>query len=177
MYKNDSFFESLCEEYYEKILKYIFFKLKDSEASRDIVQEVFLIAYEKVNLLSSHPNPGGFLFQTAKNVLRQTKKESYKKFMIEVNETAIERVNNAGDDVNNVLDKNIDVTRFIEPVLQDLTEDKLQLYNLRYIQNKSMEEIAELLNIESTAVRMRFVRLRREICERVKQISEENFVL
>lgn len=64
--KKDIFFNNLCESYYEKILRYLYGVLGNESAVRDCTQEVFLTACQKCDILIKHPNPGGFLFQTAK---------------------------------------------------------------------------------------------------------------
>ena len=56
-----------------------------------------------------------------------------------------------------------------------LTEDKKKLYIMYYIKNKTMEEIAKELGISYSAVRMRYVRLRKEIKALVQEFAEENF--
>ena len=51
-------FDQLCETWYEKVLHYLYFSLRDEQSARDAVQEVFLIAWKKRLELLSHPNPG-----------------------------------------------------------------------------------------------------------------------
>ena len=60
-------FKKLYEESYEEMLKFmkgIFYW--DWQEAYDILQEVYLTAYEKIDSLSQHDNPVGWLKQTAK---------------------------------------------------------------------------------------------------------------
>ena len=52
-------------------------------------------------------------------------------------------------------------------MLSRLDDEKRRLYALRYLDKKSMAEIAALLALREDALRMRYVRLRREIPESV----------
>ena len=79
-----AFFEQLCADYYEKMLRYLFAALGSEAAARDQTQEVFLTACQKSVLLSQHPNPGGFLFQTAKNFAHKARREGYRQMMADV---------------------------------------------------------------------------------------------
>ena len=74
------------------------------------------------------------------------------------------------------LDRRIDAPLYLEAVLSRLDDEKRRLYALRYLDKKSMAEIAALLALREDALRMRYVRLRREIREIVEEIAEQNFV-
>lgn len=75
--KAERFFDGLCEDYYEKVLRYLYAALADEQAARDTVQEVFLVAWQKREALLTHPNPGGFLFLTAKNLAQKARREAF----------------------------------------------------------------------------------------------------
>lgn len=175
--KTEKFFDELCEDYYAKILKYLFAVLSDEGASRDCTQEVFLTAWQKREILMQHPNPGGFLFQTAKNLSKKAKREAFRR-MIE--DTSVEELTQEPVDSSSLIDiaidKQIDESEYVEQVLGRLSQDKLELYRAYYVNRRSMEEIANSLGIKETALRMRYVRLRREIQEIAKKIALECFI-
>ena len=155
MKKNfDLFFDELCRKYYEKVLKYIYFSIKDETSARDITQEVFLIVYEKSSCILSHPNIGGFIFQTAKNLVKKHKRELYNKLITEINNDNISYIADNTYDILDTIDKKINEFDFISDI---------------------MEEIAKELGISYSAVRMRYVRLRKEIKALVQEFAEENF--
>ncbi len=171
----DLFFDELCRKYYEKVLKYIYFSIKDETSARDITQEVFLIVYEKSSCILSHPNIGGFIFQTAKNLVKKHKRELYNKLITEINNDNISYIADNTYDILDTIDKKINEFDFISDIIDMLTEDKKKLYIMYYIKNKTMEEIAKELGISYSAVRMRYVRLRKEIKALVQEFAEENF--
>ena len=62
----DAFFQKLCEENYTDLGNFLLVLTKDREQAQDILQETFIVAWQKRQKLISHPNPAGFLFQTAR---------------------------------------------------------------------------------------------------------------
>ncbi len=175
--KSSISFESLCEEYYEKILRYLYAALGNEASARDYTQEVFLVACEKMELLSTHPNPGGFLFQTTKTLVKKARRQSFARLAKEQpTDEETEGILDLNSEITTFLDKEINEDAYIDTVLSYLSEDKLKLYSLYYINQKGMGEIAAILGIEETALRMRYVRLRREIKGIISKIAEEQFI-
>lgn len=176
MRKEKAFIEDLCIEYHERILRYLYHSIGDETAARDCTQEVFLIACRKSEELRNHPNPGGFLFQTAKNLACKTRRENFGRLIREISiENSHHSIEETGKRIETELDRQIDEYQYIESVLSGLTEEKRKLYNLYYINHLSMAEIAGMFGVKEPAIRMRYVRLRREIGEIVTAIAEENF--
>lgn len=174
--KTQSFFEQLCIDYYEKILRYLLASIGDEVAARDCTQDVFLTACQKSELLRQHPNPGGFLFQAAKNLAQKTRRESFARMLREIsNDAETVEVADLNADIITMLDKQIDEQEYIEEVLSQLTDEKRKFYSLYYLSKKSMSEIATLLGVEEAAVRMRYVRLRREIRSIALEVIKQNF--
>lgn len=171
-------FDQLCETWYEKVLHYLYFSLRDEQSARDAVQEVFLIAWKKRLELLSHPNPGGFLFQTAKHFVCKARREGFRRLDHEplTADGELPEQADGTDAIEQALDRAIDENAYIEAVLSRLSADKRTLYELYYLQNKPMAEIASAYGLEEPAVRMRYVRLCREIRTIAAQVAEENFL-
>ncbi len=167
----DKYFEDLCGQYYKKVFKYILFCVKNEDAAADIVQETFVTVYKKLD--EKHPNPGGFIFQTAKNIIKEYKRKLYIKIMREINEDY--EMSDESDTIEKTLDSNINEYEYITDILSQLSSEKYMLYKLYYIDKTPMEKIASDMGIEYTALRMRYVRLRKEIKELVRRLAEEKF--
>jgi len=177
--KDKAFFDDLCMSYYEKVLRYLCSKLDCEAAARDCTQDVFLVALQKSTLLRQHPNPGGFLFQTAKNIAKKKKRESFQQMMLELDaeDTDIDDgIPDLSDYIQMVQDQQINEEDYIESVLSELSEEKRRLYTLYYLNKESMREIALLFGVEEAAMRMRFVRLRREIRTIAAAVAVKYFI-
>lgn len=170
----EQFFEELCAAHYENVLRYLFRTLRDESAARDTAQEVFLTACGKRRELMAHPNPGGWLFLTARNLAKKAKREAYRR-MAEGPPDELRDLEDWGSLVELALDREIDETRYVEQVLSGLDPEKRRLYALYYLRGRSMKEIAAELDADEPAVRMRFVRLRREIRQLAAGVAEKNF--
>jgi len=138
-----------------------------------------LVALQKSTLLRQHPNPGGFLFQTAKNIAKKKKRESFQQMMLELDaeDTDIDdETTDLSDYIQMVQDQQINEEDYIESVLSELSEEKRRLYTLYYLNKESMREIALLFGVEEAAMRMRFVRLRREIRTIAAAVAVKYFI-
>lgn len=62
----NDFIKELYLRYSEQIYAYLMSQTLDSEKTKDILQEVFLIALQKEEALQQSPNQLGWLYQTAK---------------------------------------------------------------------------------------------------------------
>lgn len=174
--KAEQFFDELCELYYEKILRYLFSVLENETAARDTTQEVFLTACSKRELLMQHPNAGGFLFQTAKNLAKKARRESFVKIAREQDlDSAQDSMPDDNRSIESMLDKQIDEQWYVDEVLYALTPEKRKLYGCYYLEGKKMSEIAKDYHLDEATIRMRYVRLRREIIAIASEVAEQKF--
>lgn len=173
---DDRFFEELCAANYENVLRYLYRALGEETIARDTVQEVFLTACAKKALLMQHPNPGGWLFQTAKNLVKKAKREAFSRMMEEpLPEEGEGSLPDQGSTIERMLDQEIDESQYIAKVLSELSMEKLELYTRHYLKGQTMREIALSMGADEAAIRMRYVRLRREIKEIASQVAEKSF--
>ncbi len=175
----DKLFISWCETYHMKVLKYLYFTVGNIEDAKDLTQEAFIIVYNRKEELKEHNNIGGFIFQTAKylvaNYKRKVSKKNAKETRIEFDITS--NCLDLYDEIETINDRKIDVSLYINRIIKELSEDKQLLYRLYYIENKSHKEIAKILNVNETSLRMKYVRLRRDIKKIIHLISEDNFII
>lgn len=174
----DKLFIELCEMYHEKVLKYLYYSIGNIEDAKDLTQEVFTHIYKEIESVNGHENVGGYIFKTAKYKAANFKRKRVTKSKREVTNY----VDNKGEtkdlhgQLKNKYDSMIDEEQYIDIVLSRLAKDKRQLYKYYYIEKKSHKEIAKILNINEASIRMKYVRLRREVKQVVHKIAEENFV-
>lgn len=148
------------------------------EDAKDLTQEVFVIVYNRIEELQGHENIGGFIYQTAKFLSANFKRKAFKKTL---NETPINmeigsKESDLYEKITMIYDSKIDEGKYVNNVLSLLAEEKQQLYKLYYVENKSYKEIAKILNVNEASLRMRYVRLRREIKKLTHHVAEEKFV-
>jgi RNA polymerase sigma-70 factor (ECF subfamily) len=147
------------------------------EASEDLVQDVFAVAYEKGAAFLVHEKPAAFLYTTARNLTLTYIKRQRAGLYMELDEN-IPSDDTGGDLLAQVLreqDRRVDETAYVRPVLESLPDKQRTLYARRYGEHQSIGEIASAENVSETAVRMRLVRLRREIIDTVKNLKLDEY--
>lgn len=165
------FFNQLCQENYKRILQYLVVKVHDYDIAEDLIQGVFLVAWEKRAILVSHPNPPGFLYTTARNkalvYLRQRQKEP-----LPLGEDW--EFPSAEEDIDDFLageaDRAIDEGRYIQRALAPLNYRDKRLYQDFYLENRSVRDIAGEEGVAEVTVRMRLMRLRQKVKKEAKKI-------
>lgn len=177
MNKYDAFFDEICERYYKDIFKYLVFTLKNEEAANDITQDTFVVVYKNIKKVYNHENIGGYIFRTAQNLGKNYKKELYKRLIREINiDDNVVDIQDYKSDIESRMDADIDEYEYIIDIIDSLSDEKKRLYNMYYVEHKPMKEIAAVMNVEYTAIRMKYVRLRKEIREMVRELAEKYFV-
>ena len=148
--------------------------IHDKSVAEDIVQEVFLIAYEKRTVIFSYENKRAFLYKVSKNLTNEYIRKNQKCKIVELNENNIVDEEDLCDLICHKEDEKIDEQKYIADVINELHEDKKELYHLYYIDKVPMKNIAKELNLNEATLRMRFVRLRKDIKNKVKNIKFQN---
>lgn len=164
-------FEELCEENYKRIYKYIFTMTGSKEASEDLIQDVFTVAYEKGDAFLQHEKPTAFLYRTARNLTLTYLKRQRVSTMDCLPENIADVEADLCDKLLTDIDRKIDETSYTVQVIGSLTSVQHKLYSKRYIEQKPIKEIALEQGISETAMRMRLVRLRQQIYGIVKDLK------
>lgn len=157
--------KSWYEQHHANMFRYAIRKLHNSEIAEDCIQETFRIATERVEALASHKNIGGWLMQTLKNQIalffrsEAQKKKLYAK-ITEKDGSYLTYIDNWASEtiIDGMKDK----------LLAGLSEKELLLYNQFYEQKVKIREIAQRENTTEAAVKMRLMRLRNKIYDKMK---------
>lgn len=147
------FIHILYEQNYDDLRKYLLKKPYTKGLEDDIIQETFLEACKKLNLLLTHPCPRGWLFKTALIKSKELKKFYAPKIMCELNDEAV-----CGT-INSLLES-ID---FKESIRHLLTDEEYCMLMLHYVLFYSYKEIGAMYHISTDACKKRIYRLRIKI--------------
>lgn len=151
--KDKIFFEALYKDNYNDICTYISvitFNKLDYEA---LAQDVFLIAFQKIDILRHHINPKGWLYNTARNIAQDALKKKMNTYEIP---TPIEEL----DKHTANSDESDDIFCELEGFL---TSDEILLLKKHFAEGQSISDIAHLRNIKTGTMRMKFSRLYKKI--------------
>lgn len=138
--------QSVFEEHYEAVYKYILYLTNDSQLSHDLLQETFYRFYKQSMLIH---NPKAFLIRIARNIVYDyfRKKRILKFFAL----TKDDRIDEAPLP-SEILEKGEEIAQLYH-ALQQLKMSYKEVVILRYIEEYSVKETANILGQSETQVK------------------------
>jgi len=127
-------------------------RLNDYELARDVVQEVFLIAQTKIDDLIVHENPIGWLYLTTYyTAVRERRKHHHNDVPLAEHDHTLQFAQPEME------------PRLIELLPDDFKDDEKKLLVLRYEEEYSYSEIADLCDMSENNCRQKIFRLRKKL--------------
>ena len=160
-------FQQCCDGLYSYCLHHIGSYPGSKEDAKDILQEVFILAWKKD--ISTHPNPKGWLFVTAKNLCRNYLRKSQRESKMNENLSRQIMTNQpAGiaahfDGASEPDTSTVDLLLSLE---QELSDDEMRIFRDYFIQQKTESEISVETGIPISTLRGRIFRMRKKLVER-----------
>lgn len=168
-------FKVLCDENYKRIYRYIYSMTGDKAFTEDLVQDVFLAAYEKGDSFLTHEKPAAFLYKTAKFITCS----ALRKAQARQEECLHEDIPSLEKDPAEILileeDRQIDETSHVSEVMEKLSNEQRELYDRYYVKHESMKDIAASMGLKEPALRMRYVRLRKDVRRIISEIDFQEY--
>lgn len=153
---NEDFIMKLSEKYYKSLYLYVK-KICDNKAfAEDIVQDTFLIAYQKADELQHHENIAAWLYQTARYRMLHVLEENL--YFEELG--AISEIYNGS---NGFEDECISVLDFYPEIARQLNPQDLRLILRHYEEGYSYNELAQEYRTSSSSIKMKMQRIRRQL--------------
>ena len=137
---------ALMDRYERPLFKFVYLIAGDADVTSDCVQETFVRAY--VNLKKSRPVTTSWLYKVARNLAIDEQRRRRRR----AGEEALERVAAPGS--------GLDIGPAMRQAFARLTPDERTLLYLAAVEGRGAAEIAAILGIKPTAVRMRISRAR-----------------
>lgn len=149
-------FERVFESYYHRLYSFINQYVYDSEVAKNILQDVFLILWEKKSILLDDSNLSAWLYTVSKNkALKYLRHKEYVTGHVEIsllrqsenmlNATALDSI-----DTSEFAFREIE--KIIEHTLSLMPEQVQTVFNLSRFENLKNREIAEKLDISEKTV-------------------------
>ena len=160
-------------EYRIKLFNYCLSRLDGSrEAADDCVQETFIVFYNKLLDGEEFENPRAFLYRTADNFVKRQKQKDATELRHNVPLESANEISVTDDEYPEKLNL-IDYDECAKILINLLTDEEKQIYDLRYVRKISVEEISEKLGVSRPAASMRLMRLRNKIKDMVYSFDIE----
>ncbi len=160
--KNYIFFENIYNKYYLKIYNYFWYRLGyDKEKANDLMQEVFLRAFEKIDSYK-HKNYSylTYLITISRNIfINYLKKEKDSVSLADVSEIMFTDSKNFE---HNVLD-----AQYLYYIIEKyLTDNEKEAVLLKYREGLSIKEISQVMKKTENAVKLLLNRGRKKLKEK-----------
>jgi len=141
--------------------------------AEDVAQEVLLQAHLQEQMLRSHENLKGWLYQTAFNLCRnimRTQQRNAHRQAFSLNQSRIPDIEDhtAESSIYQCLEMPHTHEETIEYLQSQLSADEYQLFHKHYIAKLPVSELARCQGISASAMNMRLIRLRRKVTRLIK---------
>lgn len=154
-------FTRLYENHRDAVFRLCLVKLNNDEhTANDCTQNTFTVLYQKLLDGEKIEYPNAFLYKTAHNFILKAIAQNAR-----TTETTlpIESVQSESDTNISDIDDNIDYELLKKRIYQVLTPQEKDLFDLRFIEDLTLEATADRLSISKAAVAKRLERMRNKI--------------
>lgn len=139
----------LYNEFFERIFRFIFFRVGHKESAEDLTEDVFIKAFTKLPGLKDSDLFSAWLYQIARNKII----DHYRKNVTDVALEEVENVLEYTDGIADLIDQSKDKDLIIE-CLKELPKDQRLVIEMKFFEDLDNVTIAELLNKTEGAVRV-----------------------
>jgi RNA polymerase sigma-70 factor (ECF subfamily) len=143
-------FACLYNAYLDRIYRYVYFRVDDQQLAEDITSQVFLKAWEKLHSYQIDSSPFiAWIYRIAHNTVVDNYRTRKTSISLEnVKPAEISHI----DGIDEKLDLQLESQQLRE-ALQELTEEQQQVLILKFVAQRSTEEIAQQLGKQPGAIR------------------------
>jgi RNA polymerase sigma-70 factor, ECF subfamily len=142
-------FGEIYNQFFQKIYRFIYFRVSHKETAEDLTEEVFLKAFGKISSVKSDSSFEGWLYQIARNSVIDYYRAKKTEVPLDEIENTLEYEANIIDAVNLSQDQQL-----LLNVLKSLTTEQQIVIKLKFIEDLDNETIAEMLHKTEGAIRV-----------------------
>lgn len=151
--KDDAAFAKVYDFYVEKIYRFIFFKVSSKQEAEDLTSEVFLKAWQYINDEKQINSINAFLYTIARNKVIDYYRKNSKLKAVELDDSKLLNQNKNNQHQEEEIDNKIahdNINKFLNQLKTEYKEALL----LRYVDDFSISQIAQILNKTKGNVRV-----------------------
>jgi RNA polymerase sigma-70 factor (ECF subfamily) len=153
--KDPKAFEPLYNRYFERITQYVYHRVDSKELAFDITANTFYKALHKLSGYRSKGLPfSAWLYRIAFNEIQQHYRHTKTQGVLNVNKRGI---NEIADTLQENLYPINDAQLF--EALEQLKDEEIELINMRFFEDRSFKEIADISHMGESACKMKLYRI------------------
>lgn len=152
---NEEAFKAFFYQHKDAVYKYAILHLRDADVAADLVQEVFLKFWNRLNLMDPNQNVRSYLYTIARHLVFEElrKRIQFQNFTA----YAIHQTADSANNIEETVDYN-ELENLYQEAINHLPEQRQKIFRLSKLEHLSLEEIAVLLNISKNTVRDQLVK-------------------
>ena len=174
---NQAAFEVLYERYKQRLFNFFFRMLGgQSEKAQDFLQDTFLRVVRNLSSFRKEEKFSSWIFTIAHNLCKNEYRRLEVRRIVE-NSKNIDQVVMESEDINNIENRldNLNFQNALSKELNRLDSEKFCTFVLRYIENFSIKEIAEIMSCSQGTVKSRLFYTTKKIADRLKYFNPNIF--
>jgi RNA polymerase sigma-70 factor (ECF subfamily) len=164
-------FEAVYQRHSREVWALVYARWLNAEVAQDIMQEAFLRFWRQQNDGGIIDNPRAWLLRVARNLAEDHAKSAFRRNGTQAPQT----MNGVRGRESMPLEKMVgdEKRRQVRSELDKLPPADREILTLRYALDYNAGQIADLLEINATAVHMRLSRARQRLAERLTEVGDE----
>lgn len=143
-------FEFLYKEMYQPLFRFVLFRTRDEEKTKDIVSEVFVRFYESLDRYEIKMKPINYLMTIA---MRLIINDTKKKKALALDEDAEEFIPSEEESIEDILNTEVDFSN-VREIIEELGESEKDVITLKYLNDFSNSEVSEMIQKSEGNVRV-----------------------
>lgn len=160
-------FAYFYNQYVARIYRFVFMKVSDKDLAQDMTQEIFLKVWQQMVDKKQIKSFTAFIFRIARNtVIDHYRQKDNQSLPLEYIEDISQDQASSPD---KHLDKHLDLKRLLQN-LQNLKDEYKEVLLLRYVEDLSIDDIAQVIQKDKNNVRV----LIHRALNKLKELSHEN---
>lgn len=164
--KDPKAFEPLYLRYYERICGFVFHRVENKEVAFDITSTIFYKALKNVSTYKHKGYPfSAWLYRVAFNEVQQHYRKNKTKNILSISEKGVSEI------IDHIPEKpfSIDDAQLFT-ALESLKDDEIEIVNMRFFENRSFKEMADILDMKESACKMKLYRILEKLRETLHKL-------
>jgi RNA polymerase sigma-70 factor (ECF subfamily) len=159
---NPTDFKPIYDKYFDSIFYYMFKRLETQDEAFDLTQDVFIKALKSLDKYEDRGKPFlAWLYRIAFSTLTDFYRKSKRQRVVSITDEYLRELSCEIEESRSLQETGV------MSALQKLNEQEMELIQLRYFEEHSFKEIADLMNINVNAAQVRVHRIIKKLRETV----------
>ena len=162
-------FSELYNLYFEKIYRFIYYRVNHKEIAEDLSEDVFVKAYQKITSVNQHKTFEGWLYQIARNTVIDYYRRKKQTVPLEEVENLLQ-YESAIIDVLNLQSQQ----KIFLKLLKELNSEQQIVIKLKFLEDLDNPTIAHMLHKSEGAIRVIQHRAIAKLKELIEKLTNKN---